>query len=299
MSGPIVDGGMTRQQKEIGFVMGNIEGRIESLHNDEKFQTYKAFLFSVVVVFAMGGVTLVLFGLHKTFFFEKYKNQPINIPALVFGSLFMCPIFYWAYYLFFPNKAEKRFRRRIAMDRVDRRKPTLFNQLVEEARLFTEPPPRKVRILAHIRKHDYPIVASTMEELTNAISNQCGLAVERQLLRYKDEDLEIHLDKKLDVFYKMDDNDRVFVYNKGGFFTNSSPLKKARPPDIMHMMEEGESQGGRPDTAASRNSVSAGGNRPSLNQGKSSKSNMKGTKAMAAESEGRDSIGGGNVSWKS
>ena len=112
MSTPIVEGGVPRQQKEIEFVMNNIETRLSSLKNDEGFQTRKWYLFSVCVIFAMGGVTLVLFGLHKTFFFEKYKNKPINIPALVFGGLFMCPTFYWFYYVFIPTKVEKMRRKK-------------------------------------------------------------------------------------------------------------------------------------------------------------------------------------------
>lgn len=309
MSGPISSGGVTRQQKEIEFVMNNIETRLESLKKDEGYQTHKALLFSICVCFAMGGVTLVLYGLHKTFFFEKYKNEPTNIPALVFGGLFMCPMFYWFYYLYLPNKDEIRRRKRIAMDRKDRRKPTLFNQLVEEARKATEPPPRRIRILAHIRKHDYPIVASTMEELTDAIANQCGLAVERQLLRHNDVDLDIQLDKKLDVFYGLTDNDRVYVYNKGGFFTADSPLKKAKRVDIMHMNDEMERGEARPETSGGRPSVSAGGGRPSLSQqgGRNSigtaKSGLKSAMSEGRESLSRDSIGSekrkGNISWKS
>lgn len=72
-----------------------------------------------------------------------------------------------------------------------------------------------IRILAHIRKHDYPIVCSTMQELSNAIADQCGLTVERQLLRFNEKDLEMHLDEKLDEYYGMANNDRVYVYNKG------------------------------------------------------------------------------------
>jgi hypothetical protein len=310
MSGPITSGGPTRQEKEIEFVMNNIDTRLTSLKNDEYFQTRKAITFSICAALAMGGVTLVLYGLHKTFFFEKYKNQPTNIPALVFGGMFMCPMFYWFYYVFLPNKAETRFRKKVAMDRRDRRKPTLFNQLVEEARKATEPPPRRIRVLAHIRKHDYPIVASTMGELTEAIANQCGLAVERQLLRYNDVDLEIHLDKKLDVYYGLDDNSRVFVYNKGGFLTNDTPFKRARP-DKIHINDDMETGQARPERGGgSRPSYSAGGGRPSFSQGgrTSVGGSTSGLKSAMSDTAGRESVSResigiekkkGNISWKS
>lgn len=293
MSGPITSGAMTRQEKEIWFVMDNIDKRLKSLKNDEGFQTYKWVLFSICVVSAMVGVTLILFGLHLTFFFERYKG---NTVAVVFGGIFCSPSLYWFYYVFVPSKEEKRKRKRIYIDRRDRQKPTLFNQLVEEARKFTEPPPRRIRVIAHIRKHDYPIVASTMQELADAIYNQSGIAVERQLLRYNDADLEVHLEEKLDVYYGLDDNAKIFVYNKGGYFTAESPLKKARPStDMMRMNEVIEDGPGRA-------SFSGGGNRPNSSQ-QAGKSSMKTSiKGVMSTPDGRDSVGfdkkKANISWK-
>lgn len=298
MSGPITSGAMTRQEKEIWFVMDNIETRLKSLQNDEKFQTYKWFLFALSVLSAMVGVTLILFGLHLTFFFERFKG---NTVAIVFGAIFCSPVLYWFYYVFIPNRAERRKRRRIHIDRQDRRKPTLFNQLVEEARKFTEPPPRRIRVIAHIRKHDYPFVACTMQELMEAIANQSGIAIERQLLRYNDTDIEIHLNEKLDEFYGLDDNAKIFVYNKGGYFTADSPLKKARPgPDMMRMnevMENGEVQAvpGRVSFSAKNTG------RPSVSQepGRSSMNGGSGAPLKSAMSSGgRDSVQKSNISWK-
>lgn len=306
MSGPITSGAMTRQEKEIWFVMDNIENRLKSLKNDEGFQTYKWTLFAVSVFSAMVGVTLILFGLHLTFFFERFEEE--NLVAIVFGGIFCSPVLFWFYYVFLPSKAERRRRKRIHIDRMDRRKPTLFNQLVEEARKFTEPPPRKIRVFAHIRKHDYPIVASTMHDFMEAVANQSGIAIERQLLRHNDTDLEIHLHEKLDEYYKLDDNAKIFVYNKGGYFTADSPLKKARTGhDIMRMnesMENGEAQGtpGRVSFSAT-----GAGNRPSFsqqNQGGRNSTNSSATglkSAMSAPAEGRDSFSTKkpNISWKS
>lgn len=325
MSGPITSGGQTRQEKEIEYVVESIETRLKSLRNDEYFQVRKSVTFSISVILAMGGVTLVLFGLHKTFFFQNYKNQPTNIPALVFGGLFMSPMLYWFYYVFMPGKKEKKFRKKIAMDRRERNRPTLFNQLVEEARKATEPPPRRIRVITHIRKHDYPVVASTMGELVDAIANQCGLAVERQLLRYNEEDLEIHLDKKLDEHYGMDNNARIYVYNKGGFFTNDSPLKNARPrSDLLRMNEDleqgpdspisaGGSGGGGSSSRVSMNTGggTGGGGRSSFSQGgrTSFGGSTVGLKSALSDPSGRDSIRDsmtgspekkrGNVSFKS
>mmetsp|Transcript_4974 Transcript_4974/g.8106 ORF Transcript_4974/g.8106 Transcript_4974/m.8106 type:complete len:374 (+) Transcript_4974:108-1229(+) len=319
MSGPIKEGGPTRQEKEIEFVMGNIEDRLTSLKNDENFTVKKWLLFSLSCFSLMGGVTLILFGFHMTFFFEKYDD---NIVAVVFGSIFCTPVFYWFYWVFIPNKKEVKRRMKIHVDRADRRKPTLFNSLVEDARKATEPPVKRIRILAHIRKHDYPIVASTMLELCTAIQNQCGLAVERQLLRHNDVDLDIHLDKKLDVYYNLEDNSRVYVYNKGGYFTADSPLKKAKTMDLLKKLqaEEGEKSdggggppGSRGSTAGGRTSLNDG--RSSMNDGRSSmndsstprksgNSSMNGLKSAMSDSN-RKSLGEdgrpstkGKISWK-
>lgn len=135
MSGPIIEGGMTRQDKEIQFVMENIDNRLIHLKTDEIFEKYKVQLFSITLFIAMGGVTLILFGLHMTIFFEQYENR--NIPAIVFGTLFIIPLCYWFYYLFLPNKDEKEKRRLILKARHNRRKPTLFNQMIIEAEVIS------------------------------------------------------------------------------------------------------------------------------------------------------------------
>jgi cytochrome oxidase Cu insertion factor (SCO1/SenC/PrrC family) len=102
-----------------------------------------------------------------------------------------------------------------------------------------------VRILAHIRKHDYPIVCSTMRELTDGITDECGLAIERQLLRFNDQDLELHLNEKVDEYYGMQHNDRVYVYNKGGYYTKTSPLKHERVSILQRLQEEANEIPGR------------------------------------------------------
>ncbi|KAJ1431035.1 hypothetical protein B484DRAFT_448528 [Ochromonadaceae sp. CCMP2298] len=296
MSGPITTGGATRQEKEIEFIMDNIHGRIVSLRNDESFQKKKVAIFALSCFSAMGGVTLILFGLHLTVFFEKYSD---NMVAIVFGSIFCAPMLYWVYFLFAPGREEVKKRRKIHIDRKDRRKPTLFNQLVEEARQSTEPPVRRIRVLAHIRKHDHPIVASTMLELCDAIHLQCGLAVERQLLRFEDEDLDIQLDKKLDVFYKMDDNSRVYVYNKGGVYTANSPLKQKKRRDILTNLHavEGEDL----DTPPMRN-TNAGMDGRASTAGSNADESRKSANLKSSISDGRDSgreskSGKGGISW--
>eukprot|EP00597_Dinobryon_sp_UTEXLB2267_P000590 CAMPEP_0170066052 /NCGR_PEP_ID=MMETSP0019_2-20121128/5891_1 /TAXON_ID=98059 /ORGANISM="Dinobryon sp., Strain UTEXLB2267" /LENGTH=200 /DNA_ID=CAMNT_0010273039 /DNA_START=383 /DNA_END=985 /DNA_ORIENTATION=+ len=109
----------------------------------------------------------------------------------------------------------------------ERKKPTFFNQMVKEAAIHAEPPVRILHVIAHIRKKDYQIHCSTWGQFCEEVQKSTGLPIERQLIRFKDEDLLItDLTKKLDVDYGIDDGDRLFVYNRGGFFTKDSPLIK-------------------------------------------------------------------------
>jgi len=334
MSGPITTGGLTRQEKEIQYVMQNVENRLTHLKEDELFQTYKAQLFFCSLFIAIAGAVLILFGLHLTVFFQHL--QDINIPAIVFGSLMFTPLMYWFYYVFIPDKEEQIKRRLIHKHRHNRRKPTLFNQMIKEANKATAPEPKMVRILAHIRKHDYPIVCSTMRELTDGITDECGLAIERQLLRFNDQDLELHLNEKVDEYYGMQHNDRVYVYNKGGYYTKTSPLKHERVSILQRLQEEaneipddekpfeissvwnsmkkllselsskadtdGTAATGRPSTRSS--SVARGGtsesNRPSISNNNNSSSFMSGggnsSSSLKSSFRGDDSISNGRIS---
>jgi hypothetical protein len=172
MSTPIVSGGLTRREKEIEFLQTNIQNRLTSLEEDESFETYKVFLFMFGVLSACVGVTLILFGLHLTPIFEKFQDD--NIPALVFGGIFLIPLFLWFVFMFLPGRKERFKRKRIHRARRERRKPTLFNDMVNDAKRAAEPPPRKIKTLAHVRKHDYPIVASTWKEFCEALENATG-----------------------------------------------------------------------------------------------------------------------------
>lgn len=49
--------------------------------------------------------------------------------------------------------------------------------------------------------------------------HQSGLPVERQLLRYLDEDIEMDLKARLYLDLHMDHGAHIFVFNKGGYMT--------------------------------------------------------------------------------
>lgn len=230
MSTPIVKGGRMKgkYEKELDFVMKKIDSKMKIINLDEQFQIYKWILFVVGFTFALAGAVLICFGLHVTIFFEQY--QEINYAAIVFGGLFFLPLFLWIWYLCNPNPEEKRRRKKIYLDHLQRKKPTFFNQMTEEAAAHAKPPPRVFHVIAHVRKKDYQIHCTNWSEFCEEVFKFTGLQVERQLIRFKDEDLNIKdLQQPLsneEFAGGISDGDRLFVYNRGGFFTKDSPIKR-------------------------------------------------------------------------
>ena len=225
MSAPIVKGGRVkdRYQKEREFVVKKIDKKLKVIGIEENFQLQKWILFVIGLAFALSGVVLILYGFHTTVFFEMY--QQINIPAIVFGVLFTIPLFVWMVYLYFPDSEEKKNRRRIQIDQIERKKDTFFNKMVKEAEQHATPPDRVLEVTAHVRKKNYPIKCTSWWQFCNAVEKATGLSVERQLIRFRDEDLEIpDLKVKLEDC-GITDGDILYIYNRGGYFTKNSPLK--------------------------------------------------------------------------
>ena len=225
MSAPIVKGGRVkdRYQKEREFVVKKIDKKLKVIGIEENFQLQKWILFVIGLAFALSGVVLILYGFHTTVFFEMY--QQINIPAIVFGVLFTIPLFVWMVYLYFPDSEEKKNRRRIQIDQIERKKDTFFNKMVKDAEQHATPPDRVLEVTAHVRKKNYPIKCTSWWQFCNAVEKATGLSVERQLIRFRDEDLEIpDLKVKLEDC-GITDGDVLYIYNRGGYFTKNSPLK--------------------------------------------------------------------------
>ncbi len=226
MSGPIKSGGMSRTEKEIEFVIKNVKTRLETLYQDQLFETGKLKLFMIALVCSMIGLILIFYGLRMTILFDTYKEDPPNYIAVGFGAAFGLPMIYFFSFLCFPNKNQKTARRKIKRERRERKKPSLFNQMVEDAKNATEPPPRIIKVIARFRKKDYEIAGSTWKDFCEEFERRTGLPIERQLIRFKEEDLVIDLAKKMDADYGLDNYSKVFIYNKGGLFTRDAPIKK-------------------------------------------------------------------------
>jgi hypothetical protein len=75
------------------------------------------------------------------------------------------------------------------MQKRERRSKNFFNKMQDDAAEATKPQPRVVKFWAHIRKHDYQIMATTWREAAEQVQQHSGLEVHRQVLRFNDVDL--------------------------------------------------------------------------------------------------------------
>jgi hypothetical protein len=234
MSGTIKSGGMSRTEKEIDFVITSVRDRLDHLYRDQLFETHKLKLLMFAFTCSLIALLLIFFGLRLTILFDTYKSRKKDYIAVSFGGLFFLPMLYLLCYLCFPNKVQYKERKKIKKERRDRKRPTFFNQLVEDAEKATEPPPRLIKVTAKFRKKDYIVIGSTWKDFCEEFERMTGLPMERQLIRYEEEDLLIDLTKKMDKDYGLDNGSRVFVYNKGGLFTKDARIKKQYEEILEH-----------------------------------------------------------------
>jgi hypothetical protein len=224
MSGPISSGVVTRAQKETQYVLSTITHRMNVLITQQDHDRYTIYYLIVALISGSIGTILMLFGLRLSVMFDYYSGH--NYLAVAFGALFYVPLLCWFIYLCFPNKEERQLRRQLNIENQERKRPTAFNDMVNKAKKFATPPARKILVVAVFRKKNYNIVASTMKEFCEAVEAQTGLPIERQLVRHMEEDLELDLAKKLDEDYQLHHGSYLYVYNKGGYMTQDSPIKR-------------------------------------------------------------------------
>lgn len=223
MSGPISSGVVTRKQKETYYVVKDINKRLSALKAEETFETFKVKLFTIAFLFMLAGILLILVGTHTSVLFAE---QPFDPVAVAFGGLFCVPIIVWMKFMFVPSQPEALKRKSIKMERRGSKGPKLYQQITEAARKYAEPPPRRIKVTAVVRKKEYPVVASTWKSFCEEIEHQTGLPIERQIVKFRDEELKIDLKLKLDEHYGLDTGDQLYIYNRGGFTTANSPIRK-------------------------------------------------------------------------
>ena len=128
---------------------------------------------------------IIFAGLGYTHVFERNK---FNLGVVIFGGAFGLPLFTWFIYVFISPllcKGIANARKIIHTKRKERKKPTLFNEMVEAAQEHTKPPIKYIRIVVLFKKKEYFFNVSTLEDLQQKFYEETGLAPHRQLIKYK------------------------------------------------------------------------------------------------------------------
>lgn len=231
MSRPIVDPGATVKERELQFVLSTVSGRLYELTFDERFELRKGIYFIFGFLSSIIGVILILAGLHLTVFFE---HLPFSIVTIVFGGVFMLPMLFWMFFVFiYPYVWWPEWHRRKQMHglRKERKKPSLFNEMVGAAQEHAKPPIKLMRVKACFRANYYPLNVSDLRDFCNKLEQEIGLPAHQQLVKYKGVEI-FDPDLRLDDGYHIEPNDVIHVYNKGGFLTPQRTKDGFLYPDL-------------------------------------------------------------------
>jgi hypothetical protein len=228
MSSPVRQPGqpiMSRAEKERAFIMSNVSRRLEQLNFENYFYLAKSVTFTIGLLFAVGGIILIMRGLQLTPIFAAY---PFSAELIIIGGAFMIPMLCWFGYVFllpFCSRTVGDKRKKMREQRAERKNPSLFNDMVKRAEEDSKPKPKKIRIILGWRKHEFVVDAHTVQEMCDQIEYKIGLRPGQQLFKYKNDEVNLPLDKILedDLGYKT--NTKFDLYNRGGFVwdVKSSP----------------------------------------------------------------------------
>jgi len=216
---------MSRAEKERQFIMSNVSRRLEQLNFENYFYLAKSVTFSIGLLFAVAGIILIMRGLQLTPLFAAY---PFNMELIIVGGAFMIPMLGWFGYVFllpYCSRTVGEKRKKMREQRAERKNPSLFNDMVKRAEEDSKPKPKKIRIILGWRKHEFVVDAHTVQEMCDQIEYKIGLRPGQQLFKYKNEEVNLPMDKVLedDLGYKT--NTKFDLYNRGGFVwdVKSSP----------------------------------------------------------------------------
>ena len=163
-------------------------------------------------------------------------------PAIYAGGILTLPLFCWFMKLYFPHicccfekcRNELTLRKEMHRLRRERKKKSLFNDMVKEAEDKAKPPVKKIVVVAKMYLSYYRVQVATLEEFQIELAKLTGLEPHRQLIKLKGK--EIHFPElRLDDGYGIKEYDELEVFNKGGYLT---PYK-TRDGHTHHDLEKG------------------------------------------------------------
>jgi hypothetical protein len=219
---------MSRAEKEMVFIVKNIADRLGHLNPEARYEITKGLCGIFTFLSLVLGTALVLKGFALTVIFAS--DDP-DINFVIAGAAFAAPCVVWFTYIFIlpcipcgPCRRMHEQRTSILEQRSDRKKPSLFNEMVASANEHSQPPIIRTPLYAMFRKKEYKVVCHTMEEFQEIFYFRTGVPPERQLLKLREPDgsAEVFEFKPeefvLDLEHRgVRKNTMFWIYTKGGY----------------------------------------------------------------------------------
>lgn len=219
---------MSRAEKEMVFIVKNIADRLGNLAPEAKYEITKGICGIFTFLSLVLGTVLVLKGFSLTVIFAS--DDP-DMNFVIAGAAFAAPCVVWFTYIFIlpyipcgPCRRIREKRRFILEQRGERKKPSLFNEMVADANEHSKPPIIRTPLFATFRKKEYKVVCHTMEEFQEIFYFKTGVPPDRQLIKLREPDgsSEVFEFKPEEFILDLDNrgvrkNTMFWIYTKGGY----------------------------------------------------------------------------------
>ena len=117
-------------KRERTILIGMAEEKLEEAHENALWSFRKYWAFAAAFFCSIIGVFMILFGLAMTVLFE---TRPKNFVIAGCGGVFFSPWLYYFFLMICPNKQEKERRKMLIQQYKVRKKPSLYNDLLQQA----------------------------------------------------------------------------------------------------------------------------------------------------------------------
>lgn len=212
----------TAREREI--LIERAEEKISEAKESAGWSYHKYFAFVAAFFGSIIGTFMILFGLAKTVLFETF-NQ--NYALAGCGGIFFTPWLYFIYLMFCAGRNERLRRKRINDQQRTRKKPSLFNNLLDEAenQRKNDTKPNLIQLIAVIRggngqpQQKYSYAVTTLRTFCEFVEHDTGLPIHRQKILYKGHEL-IEYDMHMAEDYQLPRNSELHIFNRGKYMTD-------------------------------------------------------------------------------
>lgn len=218
---------LTRAEKEKIFIVKKIAERLKHLQPEERYEIRKGICGIIMLLSLVIGAVLVMKGTATTVIFA---GDDEDMTFVIAGAVFAAPCVFWFLYIYIapcipfgPCKRMRETRATIHVQRAERKKPSMFNDMIGAANENSKPPIIRTPLWCTFRKKEYKIVCHTMEEFQEMFSFRTGVPPSRQLIKLREPDGSSYVfDFKPEEFILdleprgVKRNTMFWIYTKGG-----------------------------------------------------------------------------------